>query len=136
MCGVGQHRKPFTKCKKELGFTRVIEILSSAKKPIIGHNMLFDVAFIYEQFVAPLPGSYTEFATLWKNHFPLVYDTKTLAVSSGEFQKTALSHLFYRCQKDKRISNNLMFSYDSLASEKFSSYETSGGQEHDAGFDS
>lgn len=98
--------------------------------------MLFDVAFIYEQFVAPLPGSYTEFATLWKNHFPLVYDTKTLAVSSGEFQKTALSHLFYRCQKDKRISNNLMFSYDSLASEKFSSYETSGGQEHDAGFDS
>ena len=92
-----QQKKIDTKCKKELGFTRVIEILSSAKKPIIGHNMLFDVAFIYEQFVAPLPGSYTEFATLWKNHFPLVYDTKTLAISSGEFQKTALSHLFYRC---------------------------------------
>ena len=34
--------------KKEVGFTRVIELLQNSRKPIIGHNMQFDAAFIYE----------------------------------------------------------------------------------------
>ena len=96
---------------------------------------MFDLCFFVEQFIAPLPDSYIEFAHLWKSHFTLTYDTKTLAGSAGEFNRTALSHLYYRCQKDKRISNNLMFAYDKPASIKFCSYDQTGGQEHDAGFD-
>ena len=96
---------------------------------------MFDVAFFIEQFMAPLPDSFIDFSRLWKSHFPQSYDTKTLAGSAGEFNLTALSHLFYRCQKDKRISNNLMINFDKSCSGKFRHYETSGGREHDAGFD-
>ena len=97
--------------------------------------MMYDVAFCIEQFIAPLPPSYEQFAKLWRYHFPASYDTKSLASSAGEFPRTALHYLYYRCQKDKRISNNLMFAFDKSASPKFASYEQTGGQEHDAGFD-
>jgi hypothetical protein len=30
----------------EMGFSLVIECLVNAKKPIIGHNMIYDLAFI------------------------------------------------------------------------------------------
>ena len=110
-------------------------MLIGANKPLIGHNMFFDAAFLFEQFIERLPCSFVEFARQWKAQFPSVYDTKTLAGSAEEFTKTALSHLFYRCRKDKRISNNLMFAYDEKADTRFGHYEANGGQEHDAGFD-
>ena len=59
--------------------------------------MMFDIAFLVEQFIAPLPSSYDEFAELWTDHFPDNFDTKTLAGSAGEFDSTALHHLYYRC---------------------------------------
>jgi len=34
-------------CNDELGFSRVIELLMQSKKPIVGHNMIYDIAFIY-----------------------------------------------------------------------------------------
>jgi len=86
--------------------------------------MFFDIAFFYEQFIGRLPKTYVEFTTLWKASFGETYDTKTLAENAGEFNKTALSHLYYRCQKDKRISNNLLFGFDELAHEKFRTYES------------
>ena len=106
-----------------------------AQRPLVGHNMHFDLAFLFEQFVAPLPASFTEFALEWRKLFGAVYDTKALAGSTGDFNKTQLSHLFYRCQKDKRISNNLLFAFDEAADPKFGAYKQSGGQAHDAGFD-
>ena len=60
------------------GFTKVILELKKAKKPIIGHNMMFDVLFTYEKFIAPLPRTFKEFAKEWKNTFGTVYDTKVL----------------------------------------------------------
>jgi hypothetical protein len=47
--------------KFELGFSRVIEMISKYKKPIIGHNMKFDIAFIYHQFYKELPDSFAKF---------------------------------------------------------------------------
>jgi len=32
---------------KELGFALVVEELIQAKKPIIGHNMIYDVMYLY-----------------------------------------------------------------------------------------
>lgn len=32
---------------EELGFTRIIELLMKFKGPMIGHNMIYDIAFIY-----------------------------------------------------------------------------------------
>jgi hypothetical protein len=33
--------------KQEMGFTRAIEVLIESKKPMVGHHMIFDLAYIY-----------------------------------------------------------------------------------------
>jgi len=53
-------------------------MLIEAKKPIIAHNPQFDVQFLYEQFIAPLPATYLDFCTEWKKNFPVIYDTKVV----------------------------------------------------------
>ena len=40
---------------KEMGFALVVEELIAAKKPVIGHNMIYDVIYLYNQFVDDLP---------------------------------------------------------------------------------
>ena len=51
---------------KELGFALIIEeMIKTFQKnkqcPVIGHNMMYDVIYLYNQFVAPLPSTYAEF---------------------------------------------------------------------------
>ena len=41
-----------------MGFSRIIEILIERKKPMAGHNMIFDLAYILNQFVVDLPENY------------------------------------------------------------------------------
>ena len=60
-------------CKYELGFSHVIEFLMKSKKPLVGHNMIYDIAFIYRQFLSPnydLPKTFAEFANIWRASFP------------------------------------------------------------------
>lgn len=45
----------------EMGFSLVVEELANAKKPIIGHNMSYDIIYLYNQFIDTLPDSYSEF---------------------------------------------------------------------------
>lgn len=47
---------------EELGFTRVIQLIINHKIPIIGHNMIYDVAFVFNQFIGELPLTFEEFA--------------------------------------------------------------------------
>ena len=54
-------------------------MLRDARKPIIGHNMMYDALFTYNQFIGPLPSTYKEFADKWTKAFPVIYDTKVLA---------------------------------------------------------
>ena len=46
---------------KEMGFALVVEELIAAKKPVIGHNMIYDVIYLYNQFIDDLPETYPEF---------------------------------------------------------------------------
>ncbi|KOC67680.1 Poly(A)-specific ribonuclease PARN-like domain-containing protein 1 [Habropoda laboriosa] len=62
-----------------IGFSKVFKLLSSCKKPIVGHNMLLDLMFIYQQFYKPLPDSYKEFKDNIHSLFPQIYDTKLLS---------------------------------------------------------
>ncbi|XP_076754248.1 pre-piRNA 3'-exonuclease trimmer [Xylocopa sonorina] len=59
-----------------LGFSKIFKLLSSSKKPIIGHNNLLDLMFIHQQFYKPLPESYKEFKSNVHSLFPQIYDTK------------------------------------------------------------
>ena len=63
---------------KETGFTKVIQMLIDAKKPLVGHNPQYDVAFMYEQFIGPLPDTFIEFCEEWRKSFPMTYDTKAI----------------------------------------------------------
>ena len=40
---------------------------------------MYDVLFTYEKFIGPLPESFKEFAKVWTDAFPIIYDTKCLA---------------------------------------------------------
>ena len=65
-------------------------------KPIVGHNMIFDIGFIYRQFISKdfdMPKTYDEFSKQWRANIPsVIYDTKVLAESCGTsiFGKTDL----------------------------------------------
>ncbi|XP_046582765.1 pre-piRNA 3'-exonuclease trimmer-like [Haliotis rubra] len=64
-----------------LGFTRVFRILTECKKPLIGHNMLMDLMFLYDKFFQPLPRKYQDFKNSLHQLFPIIYDTKHMAFS-------------------------------------------------------
>lgn len=69
----------------ELGFSRVIELIIKAKKPMIGHNMFLDVMYLYQHFIADLPETLDEFINNYSYYFPMTFDTKAMAETMGLF---------------------------------------------------
>lgn len=62
-----------------LGFSKVFKLLENLKKPIVGHNLLLDLMFLYQQFNTTLPSKYLNFKSEIHRIFPAVYDTKLLS---------------------------------------------------------
>jgi hypothetical protein len=63
-----------------VGFANVMQALTTCNKPVVGHNMLLDLAYLYHQFVGHLPPSLDEFRKQVQILFPAgIYDTKYLA---------------------------------------------------------
>lgn len=56
----------------------MIDLLSSEKKLIVGHNSILDIAHVYSKFVGPLPPTAEEFVASIRDHFPYIVDTKIL----------------------------------------------------------
>lgn len=67
-----------TKIKDAVGFRHVIDLLSSEKKLIVGHNCFLDFAHIYSKFFGHLPSTAEEYASCLHKHFPYIIDTKLL----------------------------------------------------------
>jgi len=95
-----------------MGFSLVIEAMIEAKKPIIGHNCMYDWLYLYNQFIAKLPETFLDFATEWTKLFPYTFDTKVLAFNSKHFFKTALGTVYEKCTTDEKHKNNLKFRFD------------------------
>ena len=57
---------------RKLGFRRVFKLLADAKKPLIGHNCMFDILFMMSHFAAPLPDNWEEVQEAVHSLFPLV----------------------------------------------------------------
>ncbi|XP_076163424.1 pre-piRNA 3'-exonuclease trimmer isoform X2 [Ptiloglossa arizonensis] len=62
-----------------IGFSKVFKLLTSLKKPILGHNVLLDLMFMHQQFYRPLPSDYNQFKSNIHALFPEIYDTKFLS---------------------------------------------------------
>ena len=73
------------KFDKQIGFSflwkKLKEIFTKTKKPVIGHNMFYDLLFMVHNFEKNLTvNDYYEFKQiLHKEIFPMIYDTKLLA---------------------------------------------------------
>ncbi|KAL8614012.1 hypothetical protein ACOMHN_023247 [Nucella lapillus] len=62
-----------------LGFTRVFRVLREYQKPLVGHNMLMDLMFLYDKFSRPLPAKFSSFKRHLHEMFPKIYDTKHMS---------------------------------------------------------
>lgn len=61
------------------GFTNIIRLLSTSKKPLIGHNMFLDLFHSVTNFFSDAPDDLAEFKSLITTLFPLIFDTKLIA---------------------------------------------------------
>lgn len=65
--------------KEEMGLSLIISALLRSKKAIIGHNFIYDLGFLYHQFIDDLPETYQLFKSRVHDSFPEIYDTKVIA---------------------------------------------------------
>eukprot|EP00038_Savillea_parva_P031262 m.84309 g.84309 ORF g.84309 m.84309 type:complete len:635 (-) comp9591_c1_seq3:2059-3963(-) len=86
-----------------VGVTRVFNALVDAKKPLVGHNCLYDLMFMLHNFDDPLPETYNAFTARVHYLFPNVCDTKHLAATGSvapsrvpgrRYEATALGALY------------------------------------------
>ena len=120
---------------REMGFSLVVSELVNARKPIIGHNMIYDIAYLYNQFIDTLPETYPEFVREWYTRFPYLYDTKVLSSSLDLFSRTGLDTIYEKCVTDPRIRTLLSVNFD--IKNGFVAYENAGigAHAHEAAYD-
>ena len=52
------------------GFTNIFELLLKHKNKLVGHNMYFDILFLFSHFIEPLPSNYQDFKKTFNHIFP------------------------------------------------------------------
>ena len=90
----------------ELGFSLYLKYIIDKKIPIIGHNMYFDMMFLYDKLIADLPPDFYSFKTAIHKYFPYIYDTKYISSSlekNGKkiFEVTSLEKVYSSIVKNK-----------------------------------
>ncbi|CAN4102609.1 unnamed protein product [Withania somnifera] len=96
----GLRKEAEIKVKSAVGFRHVIDLLSSERKLIVGHNCFLDMAHIYSKFIGPLPSTAEDYASSIQKFFPSIVDTKILLNANSVFQqrvdksRTSLSKAF------------------------------------------
>lgn len=61
------------------GFSKILQIVSKCKKPLVGHNLFLDIMHVVGQFLTGHPETYDEFKEAVHDMFPALYDTKYIA---------------------------------------------------------
>lgn len=127
-----------------IGFSRVIDVLSKSKKPVIGHNALLDFVYVFNQFYKPLPGTLAEFKQELVELFPVIYDTKHVALRSPLVEKlnysTGLSTLFEYMREHVKPTPDALLSSDPRFDGYRAALKAEGNSDekllcHEAGFD-
>ncbi|TMW66035.1 hypothetical protein Poli38472_003800 [Pythium oligandrum] len=126
-----------------IGFSRVIELISDSKKPVVGHNALLDFVYVFSQFYKPLPDTLAEFKQQLVELFPTIYDTKHATLRSplgAKLSSTSLSSLFeYMGANVKPTPENLLSSDPKFEGYRSALKAESDANEkllcHEAGFD-
>jgi DNA-directed RNA polymerase subunit F len=93
-----------------IGFGHIFRCMVKSKKPLVGHNMLLDLAFLYQKFYRSLPESYSTFKRELHQLFPVVIDTKRLCFS--------LRNVLSECGGNLLFKTHLEGLYTTIASKK------------------
>jgi poly(A)-specific ribonuclease len=56
--------------QEAIGFRKVIDLMSSSGKTIVGHNVFLDLCHMVNQFIAPLPPNVADFKRMVHSRFP------------------------------------------------------------------
>lgn len=115
-----------------VGFAKIIKMISSSGKLVVGHNMLLDILHIIHKFCCPLPADFEDFKAITKCVFPRLLDTKLMATTfplKDKINKTMLSDLLKILEKDP------FGMPDVVVAEGFKGYSTTEEQLHEAGYD-
>ena len=96
---------------EELGFSRFIEYLCEKKIPIIGHNIYYDMMFLYDKLIGDLPLDFFSFKKQVHKYFPIIYDTKYIS--------TILTQQYKKCNIEKTDLNNV---YKTILKDRFDIY--------------
>ena len=117
--------------EEELGFTNYIKYLSSKSLPLIGHNIYFDLMFIYDKFISDLPSDFYTFKTSLHKYFPIIYDTKAISSSEENYENKTNLELLYKNIQKKKYDTYVKFEQD-----KENGFNKELSDLHDAGYDS
>ncbi|GAM22906.1 hypothetical protein SAMD00019534_060810 [Acytostelium subglobosum LB1] len=85
---------------KESKQHRLIEVLSKHRQPVVIHNGLFDILFLYQSFIGDLPDTLNEFIVKFTNVFPKVYDTKYISEYKVNENRSFLQYLFLKYERN------------------------------------
>ena len=97
--------------KDELGFSLYIDYLCKKKIPIIGHNIYYDMMFLYDKLIGDLPDNFYAFKQKIHEYFPKIYDTKYIS--------TVLTKKYKKCNIEKTNLDNV---YKTIIKDKFVTY--------------
>lgn len=97
-----------------MGFSvAVSDMLTSLQdKPLIGHNLMYDLLYFYNQFLGPLPTTYLDFISSINKLFPKIYDTKVCAYRNQTiFPKSVLADIYEKTEKDELLCDLVKFKF-------------------------
>ena len=97
--------------ESELGFSLYIEYLCKKQIPIIGHNIYYDIMFLYDKLIGDLPDDFYTFKKKVHEYFPKIYDTKYIS--------TVLTKNNKKCNIEKTNLDNV---YKTVIKNKYDSY--------------
>ena len=99
-----------------MGFSLVAEVMMTEmkKRPLIGHNNMYDILYFYNQFMGRLPATYMDFIKVWNKYFPMTYDSKVISYNNGDQCGTnfVLGTVFEFVDNDPYFSQILNFRFD------------------------
>ena len=97
--------------ENELGFSLYIDYLCKKKIPIIGHNIYYDMMFLYDKLIGDLPDDFYTFKKQIHEYFPYIYDTKYIS--------TILTKKYKKCNIEKTNLDNV---YKTVIKNKYDTY--------------
>lgn len=114
----------------EEGFQKIVKTLKDKKHIVVGHNLFFDLGFLYKTFIGILPNNVKHFQEDINELFPFIIDTKYLA-TQGPGTQNPRSGLKDLLEPFRKLHIPLI-----VLHEDHISYGAGYGRDHEAGYDS